>query len=174
LIGSDRSRFGRSCQAIFGLSRENPGDLRESLRRRRLGLESSGRNPAEQTLWCPASPFWLEAGGRRLRRGSSLRIGGTGVQVPMNRPAIQFPFVKSTRRTGLRPPARRPWILRVRGSRRAGTRDASPWRAPSPGTFDSLHFTSCAECNLALAARPRVGHIGRTGDVAEWLKAAVC
>ena len=28
--------------------------------------------------------------------------------------------------------------------------------------------------NLPLAARPDVGHIGRTGDVAEWLKAAVC
>jgi hypothetical protein len=30
------------------------------------------------------------------------------------------------------------------------------------------------DCNLPLAARPRVGHIGRAGDVAEWLKAAVC
>ena len=28
--------------------------------------------------------------------------------------------------------------------------------------------------NLPLAARRRVGHIGRIGDVAEWLKAAVC
>ena len=28
--------------------------------------------------------------------------------------------------------------------------------------------------NLTLAARRRVGHIGLTGDVAEWLKAAVC
>jgi hypothetical protein len=28
--------------------------------------------------------------------------------------------------------------------------------------------------NLPLAARPCVGHIGLTGDVAEWLKAAVC
>jgi hypothetical protein len=28
--------------------------------------------------------------------------------------------------------------------------------------------------NLPLAARSRVGHIGTTGDVAEWLKAAVC
>ena len=28
--------------------------------------------------------------------------------------------------------------------------------------------------NLALAARARVGHIGLAGDVAEWLKAAVC
>jgi hypothetical protein len=28
--------------------------------------------------------------------------------------------------------------------------------------------------NLPLAARRCVGHIGHTGDVAEWLKAAVC
>jgi hypothetical protein len=28
--------------------------------------------------------------------------------------------------------------------------------------------------NLPLAARRRVGHIGLAGDVAEWLKAAVC
>ena len=28
--------------------------------------------------------------------------------------------------------------------------------------------------NLSLAARPRVGHIGLNGAVAEWLKAAVC
>ena len=28
--------------------------------------------------------------------------------------------------------------------------------------------------NLPLAARPRVGHIGPDGAVAEWLKAAVC
>jgi hypothetical protein len=27
---------------------------------------------------------------------------------------------------------------------------------------------------LQLAARPRVGHIGHNGAVAEWLKAAVC
>jgi len=31
-----------------------------------------------------------------------------------------------------------------------------------------------ATTNLPLAARARVGHIGLTGDVAEWLKAAVC
>jgi hypothetical protein len=31
-----------------------------------------------------------------------------------------------------------------------------------------------AALNLPLAARPHVGHIGLTGDVAEWLKAAVC
>jgi hypothetical protein len=30
------------------------------------------------------------------------------------------------------------------------------------------------DLNLALAARLRVGHIGLAGDVAEWLKAAVC
>jgi len=28
--------------------------------------------------------------------------------------------------------------------------------------------------NLPLAARRRLGHIGLAGDVAEWLKAAVC
>jgi hypothetical protein len=28
--------------------------------------------------------------------------------------------------------------------------------------------------NLPLAARRHVGHIGLVGDVAEWLKAAVC
>ena len=31
-----------------------------------------------------------------------------------------------------------------------------------------------AAANLPLAARPRVGHIGPNGAVAEWLKAAVC
>jgi hypothetical protein len=31
-----------------------------------------------------------------------------------------------------------------------------------------------ADWNLPLAARPCVGHIGLTGAVAEWLKAAVC
>jgi hypothetical protein len=31
-----------------------------------------------------------------------------------------------------------------------------------------------APANLPLAARPCVGHIRLTGDVAEWLKAAVC
>ena|SRR5438094_484648 len=30
------------------------------------------------------------------------------------------------------------------------------------------------DLNLPLAASPRVGHIGRNGAVAEWLKAAVC
>jgi hypothetical protein len=29
-------------------------------------------------------------------------------------------------------------------------------------------------CNLPLAAQRVVGHTDRTGDVAEWLKAAVC
>jgi hypothetical protein len=35
-------------------------------------------------------------------------------------------------------------------------------------------FRDSKACNLALAARRCVGHIGRIGDVAEWLKAAVC
>jgi hypothetical protein len=42
----------------------------------------------------------------------------------------------------------------------------------SPGVTKWL--SSSAALNLPLAARPRVGHIGLTGDVAEWLKAAVC
>jgi hypothetical protein len=33
---------------------------------------------------------------------------------------------------------------------------------------------STAAQNLPLAAHRRVRHIGPTGDVAEWLKAAVC
>jgi hypothetical protein len=33
---------------------------------------------------------------------------------------------------------------------------------------------NAAAGNLSLAAGPRVGHIRLTGDVAEWLKAAVC
>jgi hypothetical protein len=33
---------------------------------------------------------------------------------------------------------------------------------------------SLVSLNLPLAGRPRVGHIGAAGDVAEWLKAAVC
>jgi hypothetical protein len=33
---------------------------------------------------------------------------------------------------------------------------------------------NCATSSSALAAQRLVGHIGLTGDVAEWLKAAVC
>ena len=44
--------------------------------------------------------------------------------------------------------------------------------------FDGLAMSpigrNAAALNLPLAARPRVGHIRLTGDVAEWLKAAVC
>jgi hypothetical protein len=38
-----------------------------------------------------------------------------------------------------------------------------------PPDFVSSHYL-----NLSLAARRCVGHIGLNGDVAEWLKAAVC
>jgi hypothetical protein len=42
-----------------------------------------------------------------------------------------------------------------------------------------IHWAGATEwprraSNLPLAACPRVGHIGPAGDVAEWLKAAVC
>jgi hypothetical protein len=65
---------------------------------------------------------------------------------------------------------------------------ADPW-CSRPGcrfrnSFESLRFRSHVRrrqitrnspaCNLPLAARPRVGHIGPDGAVAEWLKAAVC
>ena len=55
-------------------------------------------------------------------------------------------------------------------------------RLKGPGltllAFDGLAMSpigrNAAALNLPLAARPRVGHIRLTGDVAEWLKAAVC
>jgi hypothetical protein len=40
-----------------------------------------------------------------------------------------------------------------------------------PGNFE-LEF--CVTANLPLAARARVGHIDDAGEVAEWLKAALC
>ena len=54
-----------------------------------------------------------------------------------------------------------------------------PSRAHGPKSGNRLHrvhnrLVSMRAGNLPLAARRRVGHIGRTGDVAEWLKAAVC
>jgi hypothetical protein len=39
---------------------------------------------------------------------------------------------------------------------------------------DAFRALSLNHLNLSLAARPCVGHIGLNGDVAEWLKAAVC
>jgi hypothetical protein len=45
-------------------------------------------------------------------------------------------------------------------------------RYTRPGVVDCAE-PSAAQ-NLPLAARGRVGHIGLVGDVAEWLKAAVC
>ena len=46
--------------------------------------------------------------------------------------------------------------------------------ARSPGDLDGQTTGNLATCNLPLAARPGVGHIGPNGAVAEWLKAAVC
>ena|ERR1700736_4425535 len=46
---------------------------------------------------------------------------------------------------------------------------------PPVDALESLIGLSVPQAqNLPLAARPRVGHIGLVGDVAEWLKAAVC
>ena len=48
-------------------------------------------------------------------------------------------------------------------------------RAEFPGHHESSKWLAItAAPNLPLAARPRVGHIGLDGAVAEWLKAAVC
>ena len=54
--------------------------------------------------------------------------------------------------------------IRLRSRRRnsGGHQESSKWLAIA------------AAPNLPLAARPRVGHIGLDGAVAEWLKAAVC
>jgi hypothetical protein len=65
-----------------------------------------------------------------------------------------------------------------------GTRNRhETWR---PTSRKRLHFQqdcpittwigpgTLTAANLVLAARARVGHIGLAGDVAEWLKAAVC
>jgi hypothetical protein len=46
-------------------------------------------------------------------------------------------------------------------------------RAPI-ASQDAFRCLSLNHLNLSLAARPCVGHIGLNGDVAEWLKAAVC
>jgi hypothetical protein len=52
------------------------------------------------------------------------------------------------------------------------------FRISSPKTsYDKTSYNMArnpAARNLPLAARPGVGHIGRDGAVAEWLKAAVC
>ena len=52
--------------------------------------------------------------------------------------------------------------LRSRGRNTRSHQESSKWLAMA------------AAPNLPLAARPRVGHIGLDGAVAEWLKAAVC
>ena len=48
-------------------------------------------------------------------------------------------------------------------------RGASP-----PRTEGDKIVRNSTKRNLPLAARPRVGHIGLNGAVAEWLKAPVC
>jgi hypothetical protein len=48
------------------------------------------------------------------------------------------------------------------------------WFDSPGGGHEPLIVRNSATRNLPLAARPGVGHIGLTGDVAEWLKAAVC
>jgi hypothetical protein len=47
-------------------------------------------------------------------------------------------------------------------------------RRPSVTGVFKTALRDAKACNLPLAARRRVGHIGHIGDVAEWLKAAVC
>ena len=48
------------------------------------------------------------------------------------------------------------------------------WFESLGGGQKPLIVRNSAARNLPLAARPDVGHIDPTGDVAEWLKAAVC
>jgi hypothetical protein len=59
--------------------------------------------------------------------------------------------------------------------------DEAPPSAPRIATEHRVDAAGAVDCiersatkNLPLAARRRVGHIGLVGDVAEWLKAAVC
>jgi hypothetical protein len=107
---------------------------------------------------------------------------GPGTPAPINRPAERlyvFKIKGADRNQGqpLRAVHRlRRAVHRLRDGSVISPAPATPRRGrrPAPGTIDTLHFTSCADCNLTLAARPGVGHIRRTGDVAEWLKAAVC
>jgi hypothetical protein len=47
-------------------------------------------------------------------------------------------------------------------------------KGPVGSGFDIIMAYDSRGRHLPLAARPRVGHIGLTGAVAEWLKAAVC
>ena len=47
-------------------------------------------------------------------------------------------------------------------------------RGPPAGSGVIKWLGNWSVSNWPLAARLRVGHIGPTGDVAEWLKAAVC
>jgi hypothetical protein len=49
-----------------------------------------------------------------------------------------------------------------------------PLKGPVGSGLDIIMAYDSRGRHLPLAARPRVGHIGLTGAVAEWLKAAVC
>ena len=84
---------------------------------------------------------------------------------------MRFLYSKSRKATGTRTQPVHPPYNYVMAGDCAGAA-ATPGRGRT--TIDSLSFTSCTDCNLTLAACPGLGHIGRTGDVAEWLKAAVC
>jgi hypothetical protein len=57
---------------------------------------------------------------------------------------------------------------------RCATFRCREWFESLGGRQKPLIVRNPAARNLALAARPDVGHIDPTGDVAEWLKAAVC
>ena len=100
---------------------------------------------------------------------------GTGTPAPINRPAERL-YVFKIKGAGRNHGQPLRAVHRLRDGSVISPAPATPRRGrrPAPGTIDTLHFTSCADCNLTLAARPGVGHIRRTGDVAEWLKAAVC
>jgi hypothetical protein len=64
--------------------------------------------------------------------------------------------------------------LRARRTRLDGLPESTDRSAAVGSNRVHNRFVNTRADNLPLAARRRVGHIGRTGDVAEWLKAAVC
>jgi hypothetical protein len=179
LIGSNPSRFGRNHQAFSGHSRETLEACGN-----RCVLFDSGSNRSTEIRPGRHADLRPAVFGLDLLAGDVAAIRALherrepASRFPENRPAaMQLAHeINAEERTGDQPPRAvhiHPYIYIERGWEcdRAGP----PRRAgPSPDETDSLHFTSCANCNLTLAARPRVRHIGRTGDVAEWLKAAVC
>jgi hypothetical protein len=64
---------------------------------------------------------------------------------------------------------------KARAAARGPENGVTAQAAPLPGYCGGHDVTDMArDMNLPLAAGPRVGHIGPAGDVAEWLKAAVC